>query len=99
MSIEDDLLAEEARRRGLSVTQLKMQRATPASLMREIIADGRRSTERSSIIASKDAPAPRPTGNGWIEPTPLAQPPGIAILDHMMDAQDAMDRAERKFKR
>jgi hypothetical protein len=32
---------------------------------------------------------------GWVEPTPIGPPPGIDILDKMMDHADRLDRAER----
>jgi hypothetical protein len=32
--------------------------------------------------------------SGWREPTPLGPPPGVAILDQIMDHEDAKDRAE-----
>jgi hypothetical protein len=33
-------------------------------------------------------------GTGWVAPTPLRPPPGVAQADRLMDAQDAKDRAE-----
>ena len=35
---------------------------------------------------------------GWVEPRPLEPPPGVAIADRMMDAQDAIDKAELALK-
>jgi hypothetical protein len=32
---------------------------------------------------------------GWVDPPKLVPPPGIDILDRLMDHQDALDRAER----
>lgn len=32
---------------------------------------------------------------GWVDPPKLTPPPGIDILDRLLDHQDALDRAER----
>jgi hypothetical protein len=33
--------------------------------------------------------------DAWPKPIPISSPPGVAICDQMMDAQDAIDKAER----
>jgi len=33
-------------------------------------------------------------GSGWVQPVSLSNPPGVALADRLMDAQDARDRAE-----
>jgi hypothetical protein len=33
-------------------------------------------------------------GSGWIEPKPLSVPPGVPIMDRLMDMQDAIDKAD-----
>jgi hypothetical protein len=33
-------------------------------------------------------------GSGWVEPNPLAQPPGVPIMDRLMDMQDKIDKAD-----
>jgi hypothetical protein len=33
--------------------------------------------------------------SGWRNPTPLSNPPGVRILDEILDHQDAVDRHER----
>jgi hypothetical protein len=38
-----------------------------------------------------------PNQRGWVEPRPLEPPPGIKIIDAMMDQQDKKDRAEREL--
>jgi hypothetical protein len=40
-------------------------------------------------------------GTGWSEPRPLSPPPGVPIMDRLMDMQDAIDRAdlERRLAR
>ena len=93
--IEDDMIADEARRRGLSPTQLKMLKATPDSLMRDLAQDARRSSAPSSMIPPKPV-APVVRGNGWVDQTPLTLPAGIGIIDRMVDAQDALDRRQRE---
>jgi hypothetical protein len=35
------------------------------------------------------------SGTGWRDATPLAPPPGVNILDRIMDHEDAKDRHER----
>jgi hypothetical protein len=35
------------------------------------------------------------SGTGWQAPIPLPNPPGTAILDRIMDHQDAVDRHDR----
>jgi hypothetical protein len=73
-----------------------MVEAMPDRLMRDIVNDQRRGVAAPSSLASKpDAPPvePRPKGSGWQDAAPLAPPPGIALLDRMMDAQDQRDKA------
>lgn len=94
--LEEQLLEAEARRRGLSVTQLRMLKAVPDDLIRQIVADNRRGVaERSSPVApAKEAPVQR--GSGWAEPTPLSPPPGVALIDRIAEAFDRRERAERR---
>jgi hypothetical protein len=41
-------------------------------------------------------PAQEPVrGTGWVDSVPLGPPPGVKILDQIMDHMDAKDRAER----
>lgn len=50
----------------------------------------------SSLSNGSEGPA-RPIGrNGWIDETPNKPPPGIELIDRLVDAQDALDRAERE---
>jgi hypothetical protein len=98
MSIDDDMLAAEARRRGLSETQLRMLLATPDRLMSDLAADGRRSIAPSSMIPSKPEPQARPSvgRNGWMPERPIGPPAGVAIADRLMDDQDVRDRRQRE---
>ncbi len=46
-----------------------------------------------SVRAAKpEAAEPVRRGSGWAPERPLDPPPGVAIMDQMMDAQDAVDR-------
>jgi hypothetical protein len=96
MSIEDEMIEDEARRRGLSATQLGMLKATPDRLMRDLTADARRASpmQPSSPIARDAEPAPA-RGNGWQESLSLEPQPGIDLIDRMCLAQDARDRSRR----
>jgi hypothetical protein len=33
-------------------------------------------------------------GSGWAEPNPLSAPPGVPIMDRLMDMQDAIDKRD-----
>jgi hypothetical protein len=39
----------------------------------------------------------KPKGTGWQEPVPLSSPPGVAILDKLMDNLDASERRQREL--
>jgi hypothetical protein len=74
-----------------------MCEATPDSLMRDIVADSRRGVAQPSSMAATPgdrASEPR-KGTGWRDLDPLKAPPGVDIMDRMMDAADARDRVER----
>jgi hypothetical protein len=75
-----------------------MHAAMPAGLMANIVNDSRRGVPSpSSLAATPNAPQPepRPKGSGFVEPAPLRSPPGVAILDRMMDVEAARERADR----
>ena len=84
---EEELLTREAQRQGISITQLRMRMAVPDNLMRDIVRDNRRAN-----ASQPSTPTPL-RGNGWVDAPKISQPPGVAILDKIMDAQDAVDRA------
>jgi hypothetical protein len=80
---------------GMSMPRSAMQAmidAVPFSLMSDIRADARKP---NPVTAS---PAPQATtqkrGTGWIEERKLEPPPGIAILDRIMDVRDANDKTD-----
>jgi hypothetical protein len=56
-----------------------------ARTMADVIKDNRRSVHDTSSI-SDTASAPQQRGNGWQPDRPLAPPPGISIIDQMVDA-------------
>ena len=67
--------------------------AVPDALMRDLRGDARKPNPVTG------GPNPQPTsqvqrGSGWQQPRPLEPPPGIAIMDRMMDEQDKIDKAE-----
>jgi hypothetical protein len=81
-------------------TVREMARAVPDSMIRDIAGrDARAPTGPSAqgiIPGSQPLSAIRTGGNGtgWQAPIPLSNPPGVRILDEIMDAQDAVDRHE-----
>jgi hypothetical protein len=91
-------LAELDRQRAAARTPTlaAMMEAVPDNLMASIVADQRRGVAAPSSLASNPnapQPEPRPKGSGWQDAAPLAPPPGIDILDRMMDQQDRRDKA------
>ena len=95
---EDAMLEREAKRLGLSVTELKMRLAVPDEVVRDIVGDARRGLSQSQSLLAPDRAQREPTrksDRGWVEPRPLQQPPGIALIDAMCEAQDVRDRAKR----
>jgi hypothetical protein len=79
-------------RHGRAEWQLDAERAVPTSLVRDIVGDAYRGISQSASLipprqrAAEEAPIP----SGGI--APLAQPPGIAIIDAMCEAADKRDR-------
>jgi hypothetical protein len=77
------------------------ERATPTSMVQEIaLRDNRAPTGPSGegVIPSSQSLSNVRTGgsgrSGWAYEAPLAPPPGVNILDRIMDHEDAKDRAE-----
>jgi hypothetical protein len=101
MSISDEVakraeLIRQSRRSGLPEWQLEMSQAVGTQAIRGIVKDLYRGpAQRSSPIpedrTEREAP---PKGDGWVEAKALAPPPGIALIDRIVDAQDRLDRAE-----
>jgi hypothetical protein len=102
MSIEERAMEELARIKGISVTQLRMTLAAPTSVTQDIVRDNRHTSHSTSLIPPKRSQPEGPSkGSGWAEPQPLRPPEGIALVDKLCDAQDALDRREleRKLRR
>jgi len=82
--------------RGVSVTQLRMQMAAPDDLVRQIVSDQRRGvSERSSLANEAETVAAKPKGTGWIEPRPLANPPGVEWVDRIAEGFAKREREGR----
>jgi hypothetical protein len=69
---------------------LEMARAVPDSVMAGVMGDARRKSNLPAVH-----PEPKVRGTGWVDEVAKGPPPGIAILDKVMDHQDARDRRER----
>ena len=101
--IEKQKLEIEAKRRGTTPMVLEMSRAVDDRLLRDLVRDGRRHSPvascgmlpepRTSVTQSR----PQVGKGGWIDPPAVRdwRAPGLAVMDRMMDQQDALDRAER----
>jgi hypothetical protein len=92
--------------RGPTTTELAMSRmAMPPQAMRVMIEcvddaamagirrDGR-APQNLAPLAAEGRSSPR-LPQGMREPTPLSNPPGIALADRIMDAADRAEREER----
>ena len=81
---------------------LEMINAIPESVMQGIRADARKpnpvTTGSSQIKSTPSALSQPQRKGGWIEPRPLEPPPGVAIADRLVDAQDEIDRGELALK-
>jgi hypothetical protein len=90
-----------ARKLGIEPWQLEMAEAVGDDVLRDIAADARRrppSDGPCSPLATSPNREEVKRGTGWADEIPLKSPPGVGILDRLMDAQDAQDRAERAAK-
>jgi hypothetical protein len=76
-----------------------MEAATPADTCRDLWQHGRTpgpsAAGTSGMITKVSSNAGLPGSNtGWRTAPAIGLPPGVAIADRLMDAQDARDRAE-----
>jgi hypothetical protein len=78
-----------------------MTRVVGDQLMADIVRDNQRAAQRPALPTVKvEGAAPvatAPSNNGWVTPPSVKdwRAPGIDIIDRMVDAQDAIDRAAR----
>jgi hypothetical protein len=86
---------------GMSMPRSAMQAmidAVPDRLMNELRSDALKPnpmTLSGGVTKPTATESPKSIGKkGWIGERPLSPPPGIAIMDRMMDEQDRIDRAE-----
>ena len=68
-----------------------MVKVTGSDLMRDLRADARHSATLRPL--GGEAPA-RERGSGWRDAVPLSNPPGVALADKIVDAQDRAERVE-----
>jgi hypothetical protein len=100
MADEEELLIAEAMRRGISVTTLRMYKACPDSLMRDIANDLRSGpAQPSSIIPENNRSAPGERGSGWQKERPLRPPEGYELIDRMCRTADAVERIQTAHER
>jgi hypothetical protein len=72
-----------------------MMKAVPDRLMRDLRADAQKPNPVTGGMTKPEMEPPKAIGNkGWIDERPLSPPPGIDLMDRMMDEQDKIDRAE-----
>jgi len=97
---EDELIRQEAARRGISETTLRMYKAAPDSLVRDIVNDLRSGPARpSSIIPDNNRSGPAAPGSGWQKERPLRAPEGIDLIDRMCANADALERIQTAHER
>jgi hypothetical protein len=71
--------------------------AVPDALMRELRTDAR----KPNPVTQGAVPQPQPQSQrrgGWVQPRPIEPPPGVALADRLVDAQDEIDKAELAVK-
>jgi len=75
-------------------TMLEM--AIPDHVMRGIVRDNRAPVGYAGVIPDRrlSQQVRRVPGTGWRDATPLSNPPGVALVDKLMDAADRADRHE-----
>jgi hypothetical protein len=68
--------------------KLAMIEAVPSEVVRDIVRDNRRAAQVATATPQPER------GTGWVEPAPLRLPPGVELMDRMMDVQDRLDQVE-----
>ena len=93
---------------GPTTTQLAMSRlgmsrevmadhvkAVGGVVVREIVGDGGAAATLKPLGGANATPRVADENrSGWRNPAPLTNPPGVALADKLVDAQDAKDRAD-----
>ena len=96
---ENELLELAAKMHGFSsVTQYLMWKATPDSLMRNIVNDFRGGMPQSTSMLPDQPSKPVARGSGWVAERPLRPPDGIATIDRMVEADTQRQRQEAVAK-
>jgi len=72
----------------------EMVRAVGSETIRGIVKSGGVGVLQSTATTPSPTPVSALNTSGWRDPGPLSNPPGVAIADRLMDAQDARDRAQ-----
>ena len=99
MTVQDELerqrRATQAKARGLQEWQVEAMRATPDSLIGDIVRDSYRGpSQRSSIIPSQPEPE-RPASGGTVE---VKAVPGLNYVDAIAESFDRRERLEALIK-
>jgi hypothetical protein len=82
-------------------TKRDLAKAFPDSLVRDLRSDAFKPNPVTGATPAQLTPD-RPggvqitRGTGYRDAVPLGPPPGISLLDKLVDAQDALDRADRE---
>jgi hypothetical protein len=87
--------AERSARANIDAATLRqMQAACDDATMKGILRDSRAPQSPSSMIPSSHSEPP-PLMPSHVEPRPLQNPPGIALIDRQLEFLDAKEKAER----
>jgi hypothetical protein len=74
----------EAKRHGLDAHVYEMSRAIPTDLVQALVRDGRSwARGRTDFVTRVDQAAPAKP----LDPIPLSNPPGISMIDRMVEEQ------------
>jgi ribosomal protein L29 len=80
-------------------TRRELAKAFPDSLVRDLRADAFKPNPVTGVSQAQLTPQRNDRvqiqrDSGWVEPNPLSAPPGVPIMDRLMDMQDAIDKAD-----
>ena len=77
----------------------KMEEATPADMIQDLVQHGTvqapSAAGTSGLVTKVSGNPGLPGSTGWRTAAPITSPPGVALADKLMDAQDSRDRHER----